>query len=311
MGSDFETVKSKYIDVIERSPGMKKYVLWEYGKHPTDEMLREYIERGEMYVLTDGENIAGMVPVIMHQTKDYENIAWSQKLGNDEVAALHLLAVCSGYRKNGIGTIIVQKAIELAEQNGKKAVRLDALGINAPAHHLYEKNGFSCRDKKKLYYDNTGWADFLFFEKLLPNKEENMRNWDEQAEIIMTERFGKDTVIALATAENNIPYVRNVNAYYENGVFYIITYALSNKMKQIKENPNVAITGEWFTAHGEGINLGFFGKSDNAKVAGKLRTAFAEWIDNGHNDFSDENTIILCVKLTDAVLLSHGTRYEF
>lgn len=34
-------------------------------------------------------------------------------------------------------------------------------------------------------------------------------------------------------------------------------------------------------------------------------------IDNGHNNFNDENTIILCVELTDGLLLSHGTRYEF
>ena len=39
----------------------------------------------------------------------------------------------------------------------------------------------------------------------------------EEAEKIMKERFGKDTVIALATLENEIPYVRYVNAYYENG----------------------------------------------------------------------------------------------
>lgn len=46
------------------------------------------------------------------------------------------------------------------------------------------------------------------------------------------------------------------------------------------------------------------------EIAGKLRKAYAEWIDNGHNNFNDENTIILKVELTDAVLLSHGTRYE-
>ena len=50
------------------------------------------------------------------------------------------------------------------------------------------------------------------------------------------------------------PYVRYVNAYYEDGAFYIITYALSNKMKHIKENPVVAIAGEWFTAHGKGAS---------------------------------------------------------
>ena len=51
-----------------------------------------------------------------------------------------------------------------------------------------------------------------------------MKNLSKEAEKIMTERFGKDTVIALATVENEMPYVRYVNAYYENGAFYIITY---------------------------------------------------------------------------------------
>ena len=54
-----------------------------------------------------------------------------------------------------------------------------------------------------------------------------------EAEKMMIERFGKDTVIALATVEHEVPHVRKVNAYYENGSFYIITYALSNKIKQI------------------------------------------------------------------------------
>lgn len=138
-----------------------------------------------------------------------------------------------------------------------------------------------------------------------------MRKLGSEAEKIMIERFGKDTVIALATVEHEVPYVRNVNAYYEDGSFYIITYALTNKIKQIEKNPNVAIADEWFTAHGRGKNLGYFGKEENRIIAEKLKTVFAEWIDNEHNNFDDENTIILCVELTDGLLLSHGTRYEF
>ena len=138
-----------------------------------------------------------------------------------------------------------------------------------------------------------------------------MKKLSEDAEKIMAERFGKDTIIALATVENEVPFVRYVNAYYEDGSFYIITYALSNKIKQIEKNPNVAIAGEWFTAHGKGKNLGYFGKEENRTIAEKLKIVFAQWIDNGHNDFDDENTIILCVELTDGLLLSHGTRYEF
>ena len=132
-----------------------------------------------------------------------------------------------------------------------------------------------------------------------------------EAEQIMIERFGKDTIIALATTKNEMPHVRYVNAYYENGAFYIITHAQSNKMKQIAKNPHVGICGEWFTAHGKGVSLGYFGKTENCLIADKLKKVFAEWIDNGHTDFDDENTIILRVELTDGLLLSHGTRYEF
>lgn len=138
-----------------------------------------------------------------------------------------------------------------------------------------------------------------------------MIKMSSDAEKIMNERFGRDTVIALATVEHETPYVRNVNAYYENGSFYAITYALSNKMKQMEKNANVAIAGDWFTAHGKGENLGYFGSKENRVIAEKLRSVFAGWIGNGDNDFDDENTVILRIRLTDGLLLSHGTRYEF
>ena len=146
---------------------------------------------------------------------------------------------------------------------------------------------------------------------LIGKGDDFVKKLSEDVEKIMAERFGKDTIIALATVENEVPFVRYVNAYYENGAFYIITYALSNKMKHMESNSTVAIAGEWFTAHGKSINLGYFGKEGNYWIAEKLKNVFSEWIDNGHNNFEDENTIILCVELTDGLLLSHGTKYEF
>lgn len=137
-----------------------------------------------------------------------------------------------------------------------------------------------------------------------------MQKLTEQTMKIMDERFGKDNVISLATSAENMPYVRYVNAYYEDGAFYTITYALSNKMKQIEKNEAVALAGDWFTATGKGVNLGWFGKAENKEMAEKLRNAFASWINNGHNNFADENTIILCIQLEQGVLFSQGTRYE-
>lgn len=137
-----------------------------------------------------------------------------------------------------------------------------------------------------------------------------LRKIDPEAEKILAERFGRDAVIALATIENGAPSVRYVNACYENGAFYIITYARSGKMRQIAADKRVAIAGEWFTAHGVGENLGSFGKEENRELAERLRAVFAGWIDNGHCNLNDENTIILRVELVDGLLLSHGVRYE-
>ena len=136
-----------------------------------------------------------------------------------------------------------------------------------------------------------------------------MEKLTKEIDAILLERFGKDSIIALATAIDNIPYVRNVDAFYENGAFYVLTHGLSGKMKQIKENPTVALSGEWFTAQGKGVQLGYFGKADNARIAEKMRDVFSAWIDNGHNDFDDINTCILRIELTSGILFSNGKRY--
>jgi len=127
---------------------------------------------------------------------------------------------------------------------------------------------------------------------------------------LMDERFGHDTLISVATINGSRPAVRIVNSYYEDGSFYTVTYALSNKMKQIQINPEFAVCGEWFTAHGVGENLGHVRDDSNAEIMSKLRTVFAEWYDNGHTDESDPNTCLLRIRLTDGVLFHHGTKYE-
>lgn len=44
-------------------------------------------------------------------------------------------------------------------------------------------------------------------------------NFPQEAKEIMQERFGHDTLLSVATVDGEMPYVRTVNAYYENGSF--------------------------------------------------------------------------------------------
>ena len=127
---------------------------------------------------------------------------------------------------------------------------------------------------------------------------------------MMNERFGKDSLIALATVEDGKPRVRTVNAMYRGGAFYIITDARSNKIHQIEKQADVAVSGDWFTAEGTAENLGWVGLTKNDRIFQELKNAFSAWIGNGHMNEKNENTCILKVQLVKGVLMSNGKKYE-
>ena len=137
-----------------------------------------------------------------------------------------------------------------------------------------------------------------------------MQNY-ENATNIMVERFGKDSLIAMATTDGKRLFNRIVDAYYENGVFYISTHALSNKMKQIETNPEIAVCAvDWFSGHGIGKNLGWVLDPQNAEIRAKIRKEFV-WYDDVTNE-QDKNSCFLEISLTDGMLIKdhHAIRYK-
>lgn len=129
---------------------------------------------------------------------------------------------------------------------------------------------------------------------------------------LMEEKFsnGKDNIIALATIAREttpdgkpLPVVRSVDAYYEDGTFYVVTYSTSNKMLQIAENQEVSVAGfeEMFTANGTAENLGWVLDPKNADIRAKLRKAFAFWYDSANNE-NDKNCCFLAIHLTKGTL---------
>ena len=135
------------------------------------------------------------------------------------------------------------------------------------------------------------------------NREETLK--------IMSNYFSKDNLLSVATFDENSPSVRCGDAYFDNGYFYIIAYALTNKMKQIEANPNVAFcSADWLTGHGKAENLGYIYNQENMEIAEKLKVAFSEWYNNGHNNYEDKNTIIVAIKVTDCSFYHDGEPYK-
>jgi hypothetical protein len=134
----------------------------------------------------------------------------------------------------------------------------------------------------------------------------------EEGMAILAEKFGngKDNIIALATIAQEpaadgkpCPVVRDVDAYYEDGVFYVTTWGESSKMQQIAHNSEVAVSVcmAWFNAGGTGENLGWVLDPKNAGIREKLRKAFEKWYDSANNE-NEKNCCILAIRLKKGLI---------
>ena len=67
------------------------------------------------------------------------------------------------YRKEGIGALLLQKALAIAKDLQYKKIRLDTLSTMTPAINLYKRYGFY---EIEPYYFNPE-KNAMFFEKIL------------------------------------------------------------------------------------------------------------------------------------------------
>ena len=125
----------------------------------------------------------------------------------------------------------------------------------------------------------------------------------------MSANYSRDLLVSLATVEDDAPWVRTVNAFYEDGAFYIITHESSRKLRQIARNPKACICGDWFTLHGLAADMGRITAPENAQILSRLRAAFADWYAD-QIDESDPALRLLCVRLTHGTLFIDGKKHE-
>lgn len=173
--ADFDRVKAAYIDIAKNTPDMDKYARYEYGKHPKDEGIANYIAEGSMYMLMDNDTIAGVIAITTSQGEEYHTVKWQVNALDNEVMVLHLLGVVPAYQRKGVGKEMIRKSLKLASEKSLKACRLDTLASNIPAQRFYEKMGFKYCGKQHWYAENTGWTDFYLYEYSIANATKEQR----------------------------------------------------------------------------------------------------------------------------------------
>ena len=162
---DFDKIKSLYWTLIDQEQDDPSFPHWKKGIHPSDEMIQDSIDKGDLYVLADGDEIAACVIANDEKVDGYSDAPW--QIDSDEVIVLHVLAVRPNHRGKGLARRLVENVIEQERKAGKKALRLDVIENNTIAEKLYQKLGFQFIQTKTLYYDVVGKMTYKLYERVL------------------------------------------------------------------------------------------------------------------------------------------------
>lgn len=103
------------------------------------EFFKKDIENKRLYLLEQNNTIVTAF-ALCESNAGAEHLKWEKE--EAEVLYIDRLGVNVDYLKQGIGGIMLEKAVELAKENGVEYLRLFVVDINQPAINLYIKNGF-------------------------------------------------------------------------------------------------------------------------------------------------------------------------
>ena len=161
---ELAVVRGFYYDLIDAMAGAEYSPKWTKEVYPTEADLREHMEEGNLFLgYREGRLAAAMV--VNHDFNEgYEGVTWLTEGDEEEIWALHLLGVMPADARRGLGRAMVRRALALVRERGGRSLRLDVIKGNLPAERLYESTGFRHVGQARLFYEDTGWADFIMME---------------------------------------------------------------------------------------------------------------------------------------------------
>src|SRR5699024_6802709 len=141
---------------------------WHTENRPTPEEVADWVEAGELYLALDERGETAGVTVLNHDAVDaYREAAWTIEAEPLEILVVHALGVVPDHLGTGVSRSLVDATLEVAREQGCKAVRLDTYVENIPARKLYERHGFTDLGCHTVAYEGTDLSQFHLFEYVL------------------------------------------------------------------------------------------------------------------------------------------------
>lgn len=161
--SDYETVQTILVETAKwlnkKGSSQWKGLLEGNDVHDT----AEAIERGEVYLAKESEEIVGMF-ILWDEQTEWDKGLWGEE-NTKEYYYLHRITIEKNHHGKGLGSKLVNTAIAVAQKDGKREVRLDCIQRNEYLNQFYRRCNFKF---VKTVFNHEGAAeakDFNLYKK--------------------------------------------------------------------------------------------------------------------------------------------------
>ncbi|RKS92490.1 L-amino acid N-acyltransferase YncA [Flavobacterium limicola] len=113
---------------------------WQDG-YPNPEVIQKDIEKGEGFVLADGETIIGYSAVLINDEPAYATIEGNW-LTNDDFVVMHRVAISEKYLGKGLAKLMLKNIEDFALSNNIFSVKADTNFDNPAMMKIFETLGY-------------------------------------------------------------------------------------------------------------------------------------------------------------------------
>jgi len=149
---DIDAVAKIYDKIHTAEENGDAVVGWVRGVYPERETALAALNRGDLFVMTDGGKIVGTAIINKLQVDVYAGANWKYDAPDDEVSVLHTLIIDPDEKGKGYGREFIRFYENYSLETGCAYLRLDT----------NERNSFARRFYKRLGYEEIGIVPCVF-----------------------------------------------------------------------------------------------------------------------------------------------------
>ena len=135
------------------------------AEYPSRAFFREALAAGNLFVLSDGDGIAGVAVLDGRQPSEWSSAAWEDQGAPFQV--IHAFAIAPRAQHGGYGKSLLAYCEDVVGKRGAKSIRIDAFSENTGALRFWERHGYRFRGEVRFASKPAGHQRYFCYEKSL------------------------------------------------------------------------------------------------------------------------------------------------